>query len=232
MTMPVPFGFSAGDIIAVSILIKDVYKALDDTKGASAEYQELCRELWALDRALLEVEYLSRTCGTSAELNALSHTVSRIADQCRECIKGFLEKIEAYKRSLRDGGSGRTLRDVGMKIKWALTQGDTIAKFRTEINGHSSTINMLLITANMLVALIQTFQFDSSSAGTDLGALANSRNSRARLLKPDSPKRNLNQLNQMISNLNCSTEYKAALMILADNWRTRGPTRVGLRKEC
>jgi hypothetical protein len=44
MTTPVPLGFSAGDVIAVSILIKKVFTALDDRKGASAEYQELFRE--------------------------------------------------------------------------------------------------------------------------------------------------------------------------------------------
>lgn len=78
--MPAPFGFSAGDMIAVSILIKDVFKSLDNATDSAAEYQELCRELWSLDRALLEVELPSRGCDTSVELNALSHTVCRTAE--------------------------------------------------------------------------------------------------------------------------------------------------------
>jgi hypothetical protein len=147
--MPVLFGFSVGDVIAVSILIKDVFKALDDASGAAAEYQELCRELWALDRAFLEVGRLSQSCDTSIELNALSHTVRRVADQCKECIEAFLKKIKGYERSLRDAGSGNKLCDMGRKIKWALVQKGELARFRTEINGHSSAINMLLITANM-----------------------------------------------------------------------------------
>jgi hypothetical protein len=140
-------------VIAVSILIKDVFIALDDSTGASAEYQELCRELWALDRALLEVELLSRSCDTSVELNALSHTVRRVADQCKECIEGFLVKIKGYERSLRDGGRGEgkmgRVCDVGRKIRWGLTQKGELARFRAEINAHSSAINMLLITANV-----------------------------------------------------------------------------------
>ena len=48
--MPVPFGFSVGDVIAVSILIKDALKALDSARNSSAEYQELFRELWSLDQ--------------------------------------------------------------------------------------------------------------------------------------------------------------------------------------
>lgn len=147
--MAVPFGFSVGDVIAASILIKDVLKALDDTSGAAAEYQELCRELLALDRALLEVESLSRSCDTSIELNALSHTVRRVVDQCKECIEAFLEKIKSYEKSLRNGGSGNKLCDMGKKVKWALIQKGELATFRMGINGYSSTINMLLITANL-----------------------------------------------------------------------------------
>jgi len=147
--MPVPFGFSIGDVIATSILIKDVLKALDDTYGAAAEYQELCRELLALDRALLEVESLSRSCDISIEPNALSHTVLRVADQCKECIEDFLKKIKGYEKSLRNGGSGNKLCDMERKVRWALIQKGELARFRTEINGHSSTINMLLITSSM-----------------------------------------------------------------------------------
>jgi hypothetical protein len=147
--MPVPFGFSVGDVIAVSILIKDVFKALDNATGSAAEYQELCRELWSLDRALLEVELLSRSSDTSIELNALGHTVRRVADQCKECIEGFLAKIKGYERSLGVAGSGSLFCDMGRKIKFGLIQKGELAKFRTEINAHSSAISMLLITANM-----------------------------------------------------------------------------------
>jgi hypothetical protein len=41
MSLPV----SAGDVIAVSILIKDVIKARDNSRGSAAEYQEVVREL-------------------------------------------------------------------------------------------------------------------------------------------------------------------------------------------
>ncbi|KAH9209390.1 hypothetical protein DL95DRAFT_526918 [Leptodontidium sp. 2 PMI_412] len=149
MALPVPFGFSAGDVIAVCILVKDVIKALDDIQGASAEYQQLSRELWSLDRALLEVELLSRTCDSTIELNALSHTTRRVVDQCKESMELFLRKVRTYNCSLREGGSGDRIRDAGKKIKWALTQKEEVARFRTEINGHSSTINMLLITAGI-----------------------------------------------------------------------------------
>jgi hypothetical protein len=52
--MSFTFG-SVGDIISICLIIKDLAVALDDSGGSSAEYRELRRELWALERALLEV---------------------------------------------------------------------------------------------------------------------------------------------------------------------------------
>lgn len=57
--MPITFG-SVGDIISVSLLVKDILVALDDSRGSSAEYQGIIRELYILDRALLEIGQLSR----------------------------------------------------------------------------------------------------------------------------------------------------------------------------
>lgn len=42
--MPITFG-SVGDVISVCLLIKDLVKTLDDSRGSSAEYQEVIREL-------------------------------------------------------------------------------------------------------------------------------------------------------------------------------------------
>jgi hypothetical protein len=143
------FPVSAGDVIAVSILIKDVIQGLSDSRGSAEEYQEIIRELWSLDKALLEVELPSRTCGNAIELNALSCTAMRTTDQCRLCISAYLEKIRSYNRSLGFGGSGSKLRDAAKKIQWTLSQKDELTKFRAEVNGHASAINMLLITAGL-----------------------------------------------------------------------------------
>jgi hypothetical protein len=56
MSLPV----SAGDVIAVSILIKDVIQGLSDSRGSAVEYQEVIRELYSLNKALLEAELLRR----------------------------------------------------------------------------------------------------------------------------------------------------------------------------
>ena len=150
MSASVTFG-SFGDIITICIIIKDLVKALDDSRGASAEYQEVIRELWALDRVLLEVELLWRTCESTVELNALRVTAHRMTDQCRQSIEAFIKKVKKFRPSLRDGGSGNVLKDATMKIRWQATHAHDLTKFRAEINAHCSAINMLLLTASVYV---------------------------------------------------------------------------------
>lgn len=147
------FGWSVGDCVSACILIKDVIVALDDSRGSAAEYQELCRELWSLDRALLEVHQLASSSEKTIELNAIQQTVGRAAAQCKDCIDSFLKNIKGYQRPLQDGGSSSKFRDAVGKIRWSFTQKEEVAKFRAEINAHASAINMLLITANMYVCL-------------------------------------------------------------------------------
>ena len=146
--MPVPFGFSV-DCSSVCVLIKDCIVALNSTRGSSTEYQEVIRELRALDRALFEVLGLAEGFETTPELNALAWSAKRVTDQCRGCIEGFLGRVKRYEKSLGTGVSGYRLRDVKGKLSWALFMKDDLANFRAEINAQSSTINMLLIIASL-----------------------------------------------------------------------------------
>ncbi|KAK4979449.1 hypothetical protein LTR66_010509 [Elasticomyces elasticus] len=63
------FGFSAGDFIAATVLIKDVVQAL---RGSAAfEYRELILELHGLELALKNIEYLQSPPGQESAVNAV-----------------------------------------------------------------------------------------------------------------------------------------------------------------
>ena len=129
-------------------------KALDSVHSAKAEYEAVICELWALDRALLEVVSLQETIGhgnsSTKEFNALFVTVGRAVQQCKGSIKSFLRTIKGYEGSLDcGGGNGSLWRGVRGKVSWALLRKGDLNKFRAEINAHSSAINMLLITASV-----------------------------------------------------------------------------------
>ncbi len=148
--MPITFG-SVGDIISVCQVVNELLQALNDCRGSSSEYQGLMRELWSFERALLEVEQLASHCGKLAEINALQQTAKQIATQCRSSIDDFLRKIRRYRSSLREGGSGSSVRDAFWKIHWRTSHKDDLQKFRTIINGHLSSIDILLLTSGMYV---------------------------------------------------------------------------------
>ena len=148
--MPITFG-SVGDIISLSFLIKDLVKCLDNSRGSSAEYQAVIRELWSLDYALLEVQVLFRSCDHIIELSALSATANKCAEQCRDCVSNFQEQMKKFESSLQSGGSGSFIRDATLKIRWQVSEKERLAKFRAEITAHCFSINMLLTTTGMFV---------------------------------------------------------------------------------
>lgn len=141
----IPFGFSAGDFISGIHLIRDLIKALEDTAGSSADYRDLIRELYSLERALLEVKHL--------DLDESQHTqgvaLQQAATQCQHTIDEFLQKIGKFQPSLRTGGSKSHWRDGLRKVEWALYKKEDVQKFRAQLNGHTASINILLMTLQL-----------------------------------------------------------------------------------
>jgi hypothetical protein len=144
--MPVTCG-SVGDIISVSLLVKELLIALNDSRGSSSEYQAVVRELYILDTALLQVEQHLRSRTTTPELYALYNTASQTVIKCRDAVEKFTVRIRRYGQSLATGGSGNVIKDAARKIQWRASQKSAdIAKFRAEVTGYSNSINMLLAT--------------------------------------------------------------------------------------
>lgn len=147
--MPITFG-SVGDILSVSLLVKELALALSESRGSVAEYQATIRELHVLDISLLQVEKLSRTQNTSPELRALYSTASDIILGCRASVDAFSATIKKYSSCLVAGGSGNRIKDITRKIQWRVSQEqESIARFRAQVTGYTESINMLLATANM-----------------------------------------------------------------------------------
>jgi hypothetical protein len=71
------------------------------------------------------------------------------ATQCQRTIDAFGQKIWKYQPSLRAGGSGGILKDSWMKVRWALCKKDDLIRFKTELLGHTESIELLLMTVQM-----------------------------------------------------------------------------------
>ncbi|KAJ4353517.1 uncharacterized protein N0V89_005247 [Didymosphaeria variabile] len=150
--MPVTFG-SVGDIIAVCILVKDCVDALSETRGSAAEYQAVVRELYILEKALLEVGILSRTHAVTPELNNLFSSITTAIDQCRKSLEAFKAKIKPYDHDLGDGSGGgkahKILAGTARKFLWQVRMKDDVSRFRAEVVAYSMSIDQLLAAATM-----------------------------------------------------------------------------------
>lgn len=143
--MPVTFG-SVGDIISVSLLINVLVRCLNESRGSSAEYQAVIRELESLDQALMEVGLLLSSCEHFEQMSGLCESANRCVWQCCKCVEDFRNLIKKYQRPLQKGGTRNLIKDTTAKIRWLSVKED-LSKFRAEIATQSSSLNMLLNTA-------------------------------------------------------------------------------------
>ncbi|KAH7085738.1 hypothetical protein BKA63DRAFT_402029 [Paraphoma chrysanthemicola] len=144
--MPVTFG-AVGDIISVCLLVKDLVDALDKTRGSKAEYQSLIRELWILDRSLLEIDLLARTHGGGGtpELEALCNTATKAVDRCRELqnelnlgkqdamLITINERLESTNRLINSGNAVTTKIAEALRLDWLRQLGTELKEYMRRI---------------------------------------------------------------------------------------------------
>ncbi len=158
------FGFSMSDLFAALKIIKDSVEAVNDKKGAAADYASLASEIGSLWDGLEAVEEIRSDPDLSDKQVA---AIKRAVDACYDSLESFLASISDYQPHLATNSSGFT--SNYRKIKWALCKKDDVAKFRAHLGRHISSINMLLITfqakqnmdakkagSNMLVQALQS----------------------------------------------------------------------------
>lgn len=142
--MLITFG-SVGDIISICILVKDIVDCLSNANGAPTGYQVAIRELWSLERVLLEVHLLPISPEKLPQINSIKFA----AQQCRRPLEDFQKKIRKLQYSRGGCASGNILKDGLHRIQWAVTHKKYLQDFRTEVTGHTSVLNMWLLTAGL-----------------------------------------------------------------------------------
>ncbi|CAG7554642.1 unnamed protein product [Fusarium equiseti] len=144
MDLGLTFG-SVGDLIAITVLIKDIIAALDDTCGSTKEYQYLVREL---DTLRLTLEAVQRTFEDPQLIHSLEDLAKIALDtvtQINDCLNGFQNQICKYEPTLSAGASGKSncLKAVGRKVQWKLNERE-VERFRAEVMGCTMALNVLL----------------------------------------------------------------------------------------
>jgi hypothetical protein len=91
--MVVPFGISIGDFIAVGALAHEIAVALNDTRGAVAEYRSLIKLLESLVTCVQQITNFvssSAACATLRIDKALANGLIFHVQCCRRLMEQFL----------------------------------------------------------------------------------------------------------------------------------------------
>ncbi|KAF2993058.1 hypothetical protein E8E13_000092 [Curvularia kusanoi] len=137
--MSVGFGFSVGDFLAVLRLVGTVIDALHESSDVSSSFRLLVDELYLLQKVLLDVKHLDLEISHIRKI-ALQQAASR----SQSSIETFYAKIQKYQPHLQQGGTASKTKDAWAKIKWATCKKKDVDTFRAEIQGHISSIDILL----------------------------------------------------------------------------------------
>ena len=140
--MAVGFGFSVSDICNGLKLIRDSVSALDEKHGVTSEYEALLREIQSLQDGLYAIDEILENEELQSNQRA---ALERAVNACRTSIEDFLGAISKYQPHIAN------VKSLGItpkfrKIKWALCKGDDVKHFRSQLERHASSINMLLVT--------------------------------------------------------------------------------------
>lgn len=139
--MSVGFGFSVGDLVTGLKILKDSVEAVKDTKGASADYTALLAEISSLQDAFEAIDDLQLgSRGTPKQRLAIERAIGA----CQKCVEDFMTSISKYQPHLQTQTTG--LISSYRKIRWALCKKEDVALFRTKLERHTSSINMLLLS--------------------------------------------------------------------------------------
>ena len=147
--MSIGFGFSVGDFIAAIELVNTVIDALRSSGNAGSEYRELVSQLIGLETTLLQVQRLEFEQSQYQEVIALKQA----AAQCRKTIDGFWDKARKYQPWLGNSSSSKKshVKEGWMKIRWAVCKKEDVAKFKTDLMGHTQSISLLLAAVQRYV---------------------------------------------------------------------------------
>ncbi|KAK2764930.1 hypothetical protein FQN54_008627 [Arachnomyces sp. PD_36] len=140
--MPVPaFGFSVGDFIAATLLIRKVIQGLRDSGGAVEEYQALLRELQHLQLVLKQIQDLpASTTDSQNHYNA----VRGMAFEVQLPLRDFLNKMQTSYEELESAGKKKRLDLMRKKIEWAARMEKEVIKMRTIVTMRMVSIHVLL----------------------------------------------------------------------------------------
>lgn len=144
------FGFSLQDVVAVTVLIAKVIKALRKTDGAASQFQQALAELDAIQSSLTKVQSIKPTPRNANTLQLIQFS----CNTCRTPLSCFVHKIERFEIHLGSDGllpasmistsfKGKLIRGV-RKVEWAVFLQDDFTELKRSITPQLQVIGILI----------------------------------------------------------------------------------------
>lgn len=139
------FGTSVGDIVIMFKLIAEITSCLQDSGGASAEYEEVVRHINVLKIALKTIDQQ----GTSEPPSVYLQQIQIAIGSCQRPIEQFLEKATRFGKRLGRMKRSRSIGDVVAKLQWTFSTKKEVKYLLDPINSHVTAITVLLTSHNV-----------------------------------------------------------------------------------
>lgn len=143
--MPFPITCNAvGDIVTIVQLALGIYQALNDSRGSSADFQDVSSEIRRLSRDLSQVQSVIQHADVPKDF---ADTISKDIASCQAIIDDFQERIAPFGRALgpRSVPRGWALR-AARKLDWRLRRKDEAIEFRKTLDRYRLTVATHLIS--------------------------------------------------------------------------------------
>lgn len=140
--MPVPFGFSAGDIVLAIEVFMKIVQALNETNGAASEYQDTMQFLQCL---CIVLQYL-QDINISTLDPMVRQAVQTLANAMERPLRTFITEIQKHEPSVERSSTNasKALRAGLRKIKWSLFISEKVDRLRNQVSAEVKTLQLLL----------------------------------------------------------------------------------------
>ena len=136
---------AVGDIIALTTLVLDAIRALNDARGSAAEHRRFKNELKGLHTIL---EAAARVANDSAN-GALREEIIREVDECGQDVQEALRRVAKFS-AMGDSGDGLRARATRTryKLEWRFARRDEVQTARKELAMATQRLTTLLVLSN------------------------------------------------------------------------------------
>ncbi|TRX90094.1 hypothetical protein FHL15_009013 [Xylaria flabelliformis] len=164
--MPVSFGFSVGDFIAVATLVHKIIQAIDENKGAATDYKSCVSMLRSLHSCICSIKNSLKLTQDASSFQfheaALANGVMYEINICMDLLNAFLDSTYKYTASLLHSSEARNFEEAQTamslfragratikklekswtKISWAIFRKEDIRKLELTLQPHLSALQL------------------------------------------------------------------------------------------